>query len=147
MCWLSSKIKERQKPKIELLFLSSEETKPEITQVGKLLYPTLLDYFQPYYFTRAEYWADIFDYIYFKFDMPKYLAARFDCDDFAVLLKGLVASFFGLNYFGVVFGSTPAGYHAWNLFRTENGLMQFEPQSGAYFPIGEKGYVPEYILI
>ena len=109
------------------------------------MYPALLD--NIYYYAKSEDWAEVFDYIYFEFNMPKYLAERMDCDDFAVLLKGLITSFFGLNYFGVVFGQTPMGYHAWNIFQTEAGLIQFEPQTGKYFPLGEKGYSPKLTLL
>ena len=136
----------KPKPKIELLSMPSEDVKSEIAGL-KLLYPTLLDYFQPYYYTKAEDWAEVLDYIYFKFDMPKYLAAKMDCEDFGILLKGLVSSFFGLNYFGVVFGNTPAGYHGYNVFRTEKGLLQLEPQTGNIGELGEGSYKAEYILL
>lgn len=140
---------EKTKPKIEVLQIASETAKVELVDQAKLklLYPTLLDYFEPYYYTKATGWAEVFDYIYFKQGLPKYQSSRFDCDDFAIWMKGLVAATFGLNYFGVVLGSSPLGYHAWNLFRDEIGLMQFEPQTGKYFPLGEQGYVAEYILV
>ncbi len=144
----ADKIVEKQKPKIELLVTTSlsVETKVEELKLKKM-FPTLTDMGEDYTYTKSTDWATVFDYIYFKFPMPSYLAARMDCDDFAVLLKGLVASFFGLNYFGVVFGWAPGGYHAWCIFNTENGLFCLEPQTGQYFPVGEQGYQPEWILI
>jgi len=148
MCWLSDllRVREKPKPKIELLSMPSSEVLADIQPLNlKMMFPALID--SAYYYTKAEDWAEVFDWTYFKFNMPSYLADRMDCDDFAVLLKGLIASFFRLNYFGVVFGNTPMGYHAWNLFRADNGLVQFEPQTGKFFPIGEKGYKPEYILL
>lgn len=140
---------QKPKPKIELLSLTSMQAYVELTDMGiQMLRPGfMLDTHEPYYYTKAEDWAEVFDYIYFKFDMPKYLAARMDCDDFAILLKGLVGALFGLNYFGIVFGYTPSGYHGWNLFRDEQGLIQFEPQTMRFFPLGKKGYKPEYILL
>lgn len=99
-----------------------------------------------YYYTASEDWGKVFSYIFFGFDMPDYVAERMDCDDFALLMKGLVNSFFGLNAFGVVFGQALGGYHAWNIFRTEEAWMQFEPQTGEVFKY-EKGYEPQYVLI
>ena len=149
MCWLSDLLKkEKPKPKITLLTTTSEKVLQAIANLNLIkLYPALLDHFQPYYYTKSEDWAEVFDYIYFKFNMPSFLAAKMDCEDFAILLKGLVSSFFGLNYFGVVIGTTPAGGHGWNLFMTENGWLQFEPQTGNIFELDEKGYKPEYILL
>lgn len=138
--------REKPKPQIELLSMPSEQVQVEIDPLKlTMLYPALVD--TKYFYTKAEDWAEVFDYIYFKFDMPKYLIDRTDCDDFAILLKGLVASFFGLNYFGVVFGDTPMGYHAYNLFRTETSLLQFEPQTGDMFELTERGYKPEWLLL
>ena len=49
--------------------------------------------------------------------------------------------------FGFVMGQSPNGYHAWNIFRTDDGLLQIEPQTGVCFPMCEKGYKAEYILL
>ncbi len=134
------------KPEIELLSVSTNEVWKVIQPLNlKMMYPGLLD--SQYYYTTAKDWAEVLDYIFFKFDMPSYLADRQDCDDFAILLKGLVDSFFGLNYFAVVIGTAPGGGHAWNMFMTESGLLQFEPQNGNSLELGEKGYKPEYILL
>lgn len=139
---------EKAEPQILPLAVTSEVADAEVKAAGlKLLYPVLLDGGQPYYFAKAEEWAALMDYIYFEVDMPSYLAARMDCEDFAILLKGLVSSFGGLNYFGVVFGNTPMGYHGWNILRTAEGLIQFEPQTGQFFPLGERGYVSEWALL
>lgn len=139
---------QKPKPKIELLWTPTPEVRQEISALGlKLLYPTLMDENEPYYYTKAEDWARVFSYIYFDFAMPSYLVARMDCEDFAILLKGLVSALFGLNYFGFVLGWMPRGYHGWDMFKTENGMIQLEPQSGEFFPLDERGYKPEYILI
>lgn len=134
------------KPEIELLSMPASDVWKAILPLNlKMMYPGPLD--EVYYYTKAEDWAEVFDYIFFKFNMPNYLADKMDCDDFAILLKGLVNSFFGLNYFAVVIGTAPGGGHSWNLFMTESGLLQFEPQNGNFFELGEQGYKPEYILI
>ena len=139
---------EAPKPKVKLLKISSLQIKSEVDNMKlRMMYPALLDHYRDYYYLEPSQWADVFDYIYFVFDIPPYLAARFDCEDFAILLKGLVSSFFGLNAFAVVFGNTPRGYHGWNIFRTEDGWFQFEPQTGDVFELGQRGYVPEWVLI
>ncbi len=144
MCWWIKK--EKPKPEIELLSMQSEQVKSEMG-LRRLLYPCLLDEGQRYYYTTAKDWAEIFSWIYFDFKMPSYISARMDCEDFAFLLKGLVSAFFGLNYFGWTVGTIPGGYHGFNLFRTEDGLLLFEPQTGEMFQIGEQGYRPEYVLL
>ena len=139
---------EAPKPKVKLLKISSLKILDEIQSMKlKMMYPALLDHFQDYYFLESSQWADVFDYIYFVFDMPSYMVARFDCSDFAILLKGLVSSFFGLNAFAVVFGKTPRGYHAFNMLRTEDDWLLFEPQTGDIFELGQRGYEPEWVLI
>ena len=139
---------EAPKPKVKPLKVSSLRILDEIQSMKlKMMYPALLDHYQDYYYLESSQWAEVFNYIYFVFDMPPYLIARFDCEDWAILLKGLVSSFFGLNAFGVVLGKTPGGYHAFNMFRTEDDWLLFEPQTGDIFPIGDKGYIPEYILL
>ena len=157
MCWLSKLFKtEKPKPKIELLAMPSEQALDEIKQAGlRLLYPALMDHFQPYYYTTAEDWADVMDYIYFKFPMPPYIVARMDCEDFAILLKGLISAFFGLNYQAFVLGWADVGrgypeYHGWNYLRSDNGFVQWEPQTKPSFGFidpDDEAYRPEYALL
>ena len=138
---------EKPKPQIEVLEIVSAKAAAEIDLAKmKLLFPILLDGYQSYYYTKAEDWAKVFDYIYFK-GIPKYEASRMDCDDFAIWMKGLVGANFGLNYFGIVLGNSPWGYHAWNIFRTETGFLQLEPQTGRFFDLGDGEYFPEWILL
>ncbi len=120
----------------------------EIAKLGlKLMYPVMLDTFQDYYYTTAPGWADVFNYIYCGWSMPDFVAARMDCEDFAILLKALVSALFGLNFFGICGGTIPQGGHAFNLFWTDEGPLLLEPQTANFFEIGEHGYKPEYILI
>ena len=133
------------KPEIEVLSVLSILVEQEIKPLAvNMMFPIPVD--ETYFYTTAKDWAEVFHYIYFKFEMPKFVYERMDCDDFGILLKGLVSALFGLNYFAYIIGETPMGSHAYNLFRADNGLWQFEPQTGEYFPIGEK-YAPRYILI
>jgi len=134
------------KPSVDYLPVQNDTLTGEISLAGmKMLYPILLD--AKYYYAKAEDWANLLDYIYFKFDMPKYLVDRFDCEDWAILLKGLVSSFFGLNCFAVVFGKSPRGYHSWNVFRTEEGWLQLEPQTGRFFKMNERDYKADWLLM
>ncbi len=100
-----------------------------------------------YFYVSDEDWAKVLSYIYFDYDMPKYMAEKMDCEDFGILLKALVSSLFGLNAFGFVLGQMPLGFHGWDIFKTQNGWLQLEPQTGEIFPIGDKGYKPQYILL
>ena len=139
---------EAPKPKVKLLKVSSLKILSEIQSMKlRMMFPALLDHYQDYYYLESSQWAEVFNYIYFVYDMPSYLVARFDCDDWAILLKGLVSSFFGLNAFAVVFGKTPMGYHAFNMLRTEDGWLLFEPQTGDIFELGQRGYEPEWTLV
>ena len=139
---------EAPKPRVKPLKVSSLKIKSEIDDMKlRMMYPALLDHYQDYYYLESSQWAEVFNYIYFVYDMPSYLVARFDCDDWAILLKGLVSSFFGLNAFAEVFGKTPMGYHAFNMLRTEDGWLLFEPQTGDIFELGQRGYEPEWTLV
>jgi len=139
---------EAPKPKVKPLKVSSLQIKSEIDNMKlRMMYPALLDHYQDYYYLESSQWAEVFNYIYFVFDMPTYVSAKMDCEDFAILLKGLVSSFFGLNAFAVAFGKTPMGYHAFNMLRTEDGWLLFEPQTGDIFELGQKKYEPEWVLI
>ncbi len=143
--WLK---KETKKPEMDGLWMESGEALRVVEGEGiKLLYSVLLDSGSLYYYVNGEKWAEVMEYIYFKVEKPKYIEARMDCEDFAFWMKGMVSGFFGLNWFGVVFGESPMGYHAWNILMTENGVMYFEPQTGEFFPPDEKGYVAEYIIM
>ena len=136
----------KEKPEIELLEIPSKKVKQELAEFN-LMYPCLLDAGSPYYYTNSEGWAEVFNYIYCEFKMPKYIASRMDCEDFAIHLKGLVSALFGLNYFAIAVGDAPAGKHAFNLFKDDMGLMVIEPQTANYFILGEQAYKPEYILL
>jgi len=139
---------QKPKPSVKPLVISSLRIKSELDAMKLNVWRgCLLDHYQTYYYVSAKDWAEIFSYIYFEFDMPSFTQARFDCDDFAILLKALVSYLFRLNCFGFVLGNTPMGYHAWNLFRTDDDWLCLEPQTGNIFPLGERGYTPEYIII
>ena len=141
------------KPEIELHTTSSIVILEELNARHlKLMYPCLLDEGQLYYYTTLDDWNLLLHYIYEKFDMPDYFKARCDCEDFGILLKGLVSALFGLNAFGFVVGTTPLGYHGFNMFKTTRGWRLWEPnpkfKMTKPFRVDDiNQYTPLYILI
>jgi len=136
------------KPDIKILSISALAVSNELRALGqKLMYPVLLDASGDYYYTNDEGWAQVFDYIYAVFDMPLYIAYRMDCEDFGVLLKGLVSALFGLNYFALTIGNIPQGCHGFDFFKTDKGMMIIEPQTAQFFEWKERGYEPKYALL
>jgi len=148
------------KPEIEYLSTSSVTLVKQLDGLGlQLMHPCLLDAGDLYWFTKLEHWQRVFqyiddavDYLSEEFPMFGYIKARRDCEDYAILHKGLVSAFFGLNAYGVVTGSTPFGYHAFNLLKTDRGFRLWEPQippdKQVPFRINdEQAYTPMKILI
>lgn len=84
---------------------------------------------------------EIAEQIKSKFSYIKDVA---DCDDAALLFKA-AASEKKENGVGFIYGSTPRGFHAWNLAMCPDGLFEVEPQTAK---IGKrKGYKPWIIFI
>lgn len=134
-------------PEIKVFSMTGQEAEAELGALGlKLMYPVLLDASGRYYYSDDEGWAEVFYYIYTVFPMPPYIAFRMDCEDFAILLKGLVSALFGLNYFALTIGNIPQGCHAFNFFRTEDRHLILEPQLAQFFEWGERKYTPKYAL-
>jgi len=64
----------------------------------------------------------------------------FDCDDFALLFKALVASKMNSNAAGIALGlirkgDELLGGHAWNIILLNNKLYYFEPQTCELFDV------------
>jgi len=93
-----------------------------------------------YYFTTLWGIQEAVRYVRRVYSFPKYEVEQTDCDDFAILMKGLMSAEFGINDFGIALGNTPMGYHAFNLARAEQNWVFIEPQTGEIFEMGEKGY-------
>ncbi len=79
----------------------------------------------------------------------KYLAEKFDCDDFAHMLSERLNFYYGLTSVLEVWGNTSKGYHAFNLVVVQDGekliARLIEPQSDDIFITdGPNGtYAPE----
>ncbi len=67
----------------------------------------------------------------------KYLAEKFDCDDFAHMLSERLNYYYGLTSVMEVWGNTTAGYHAFNVVVVRDGTefiaRLIEPQSDMVF--------------
>jgi len=120
-----------------------KEVKPnEIINAIKALYPhaqvrAVSD--GKYYTVSEAKWREIIanDFI----ERKKYLAERFDCDDFSRSFVARVIENYQLNSVGVCWGWMSEGaYHAWNFIYTSEGrLLWYEAQNNSLFvPSGEK---------
>jgi len=101
-----------------------------------------------YYHTSPSGWLKVFDYIYSNKVMPKYIAERMDCEDFAMWLKAMVSLHFGLNWFAFIIGDSPMGRHGFNAFY-DGSLWLLEPQDKDHVPfkIGDNGYTPLFAVV
>jgi len=135
------------KPDITFYELDSDTVLSELKALGlSILRGGLLDAGQSYYYTTLWGVKEAVKYVRAVYSFPKYETARTDCDDFAVLMKGLLSAEFGLSDIGINFGDAPGGYHAFNVARVEERRVIIEPQTGEVFEIGERGYIPREVL-
>ena len=107
----------------------------------------LFDAYDKYYFTTLWGIREAVKYIRKAYPFPKYKRVKMDCEDFAILMKGLMSAEFGINDFGIQFGMTPEGYHAFNIARIEDRRIFIEPQTGEIFEIGENNYQYDKAII
>jgi len=141
MCWLTDKVK--PKPKFKEFLTSAYSVTSLIQSKGMTMPCYCFD--SKYYYVSHEDWGVIFADV--LMNMPAYISQKFDCEDFAILVKARVNERWKLNTVAVIIGDTPAGRHGFNMFLSDEGLFLLEPQTGDVFEIGEKGYEPEWALI
>jgi len=98
-----------------------------------------------YHSTTHETWGVVFRDV--LFNLPGGMAERFDCDNYAWLVVARVAERWGLNAIALVIGDSPLGRHSWNIFRSEHGWYNLEPQTGDVFGIGEEGYTIDFAIL
>jgi len=125
------------KPDITFYENDSQTVQNELNALNILTPLGLWDALQPYYYTTLWGIKEAVKYCRKVYPFPRYQTAIMDCDDFAILMKGLISAEFGINDFGIALGNTPMGYHAFNLTRTEDRRVFIEPQTGEVFEIGE----------
>ena len=78
-----------------------------------------------YYFANEEGWLSILGKVKFH---PKYKKDRFDCDNFADMVRVYMAENYGLNGCGKAYGHIPE-YHCFNVLLIPNGYIEYEPQT------------------
>ena len=135
------------KPDITFYEIDSQTIQNELTALDITVSLGLFDALQPYYYTTLWGIQEAVKYCRKVYPFPKYKAAVMDCDDFAILLKGLMSAEFGVNAFGIALGNTPMGYHAFGIARVEDRWVFVEPQTGEIFEIGNKGYSCDRVIL
>jgi len=139
MCKLQSPIAVA-KPDITFYEIDSQTVSDELQALNIVVPLGLFDAGSLYYYTTLWGIKEAVKYCRKVYPFPKYGHPRTDCDDFAILMKGLISAEFGINDFGVALGMTPTGYHAFNIARVEDRRVFVEPQLGDVFEIGDRGY-------
>ena len=134
------------KPAITFYEIDSQTVQNELNDLNISTPLGLWDALQPYYYTTLWGIKEAVKYCRKVYPFPKYQTAIMDCDDFAILLKGLMSAEFGINDFGIALGMTPMGYHAFNMARVEDRMVFIEPQTGEVFEIGENGYTCDKVI-
>ncbi len=120
-------------PKIPRYVISASEVSKELEAAGIHTLYGRLD--SLYIYTDVVSWEKIMMYIYKNMQLPDYCVDNvgrwnLDCEDFAIWMKSMVSTNFGINYIGIAIGDTPQGRHSFNIIRDENKLMVYEPQPG-----------------
>jgi len=141
MCWFKDKLK--PKPKFEEFKTTAATLRSLIMAKGMTMPCWVFD--GVYFYVSHEDWGAIFADV--LLNMPAYTTQKFDCEDFAILVKARVSERYKLNTVAVIIGDVPQGRHGFNMFLSDKGLFLLEPQTGDVLEIGEKGYKPEWALI
>jgi len=135
-----------KKPDITFYEIDSQTVQNELNALNIATPLGLFDAGSPYYYTTLWGIQEAVKYCRKVYPFPKYQTAIMDCDDFAILMKGLMSAEFGINDFGIALGNTPMGYHAFCMARVEDRRVFVEPQTGEVFEIGENGYQCDRVI-
>lgn len=135
------------KPDITFYEVDSQTVKDELTALNIEIPLGLFDNGEPYYYTTLWGIEEAVKWARKVYPFPRYQPARMDCDDFAILMKGIMSAEFGVNDFGIALGDTPMGYHAFNIARVEERWVFIEPQTGEVFEMGINGYRCDRVII
>ena len=123
------------KPDVTFYEIDSQTVQTELTALNISVPLGLFD--SIYYYTTLWGIQEAVKYARKVYPFPKYQSEQTDCDDFAILMKGLMSAEFGINDFGIALGWTPMGYHAFNACRVEDRRVYVEPQTGEVFEMGD----------
>lgn len=137
---------QNSKPDITFYEIDWETVHKELLELNIAIPLGLFDAYQPYYYTTLWGIKEAVKYCRKVYPFPKY-KPPIDCDDSAILMKGLISAEFGINDFGIALGMTSMGYHAFGIARVEDRRVYVEPQTGEVFEIGDKGYSCDRVII
>ncbi len=146
MCKLQSPIA-TTKPDITFYEIDSQAVQNELDALNIQTPMGLWD--TTYYYTTLWGIKEAVSYCRKIYPFPKYKSEATDCDDFAILMKGLMSAEFGINDFGIALGMTPMGYHAFNITRIGDRRIFIEPQTGEVFEMDDtsKNYLCDRVII
>jgi hypothetical protein len=128
------------KPDITFYELDARVIKNELDDLGIDVPLGLWDGGNSYYYTTRWGVEEAVKYCRRIYPFPKYEYPRMDCDDYSVLMKGLMSAEFGINACAISLGYIPQGYHAYNICRAEDRWVMIEPQTGSVFEFGDNSY-------
>jgi hypothetical protein len=135
------------KPDITFYEVGSQVIKSELKALKISIPLGMWDAGSPHYYTTKWGIEEAVKYCRKVYPFPKYKMPRMDCDDFAILMDGLMSAEFGINACAIANGYIPGGYHAYNICRAEDRWVMIEPQTGEVFEFGDKGYQCDRVVI
>jgi hypothetical protein len=136
--------KKPDKPDITFYEIDAQEVLMEYQLLNITIPCGLFD--GKYYYTTLWGIKEAVKYIRQVHDFPSFKEPAMDCDDFAILMKGLMSLEFGISDFAIALGYVPGGYHAYNIARIEDKRVCIEPQNGDVFEFQEKNYQCDRII-
>ena len=137
-------------------FITKVEHLPSITelemdasQLSSLLNPLSLRelhlWDNRYFYCSHEDWGKVLAKV--LLGMPKYVAEKWDCEQYAMRATVRAGELFQLNTLGLCIGQSPFGYHGFNIFVSEAGLFYLEPQTGDIHNVADNsGYRAEIAI-
>ncbi len=139
------RVKVEHLPTVELHEISAADLQVKIMKAMPQLYKVKLDD-RNYFYVSWEDWGKIFNQV--QSGLPGYKEDKFDCENFADLVKVRVAERFGVNTCARADGWSYLGRHAWNIFFDGDSFYQLESQkAGDITDIDDVRYVPDEIVI
>ena len=102
-----------------------------------------------YFYHQGVDWQKIINDV--LINMPSYTTDKFDCDNFAMLTCCRIIEKYKVNGIGIAIGSSPMGYHAFNIFLAYSEvnkaeLFMLEPQTGVIMELNTEGYRVDSII-
>lgn len=90
-------------------------------------------------------WVAIINHL--KKKVPKYLADRFDCENFAGWFRHECARLWQINSLAELEGYFKGNRHGWGFFTDGEDCFQLESQTGEIIDIEDNFYIPDEIVM